>query len=101
MDLEYFKDHIFEELEDAKDYIKRAIEIKPMDATWSKTFVDMSANELMHATHLYNMFSQYVNDILAKAYPTMPTYASKIRDEVTEKYTECSAVVKSMHEMYK
>jgi len=30
MDLEYFKSHIKEELEGSKDYIKRAIEIKPM-----------------------------------------------------------------------
>ena len=101
MDLEYFKSHIKEELEGAKDYIKRAIEIKPMDASWSKLFVDMSAAELQHATNLYNMANQYANEILKGSYKTLPTYVSDLWNEISDMYMECSATIKMMHEMYK
>lgn len=101
MDLEYLKEHIEEELCGAKDYIKRAIEIKPMDATWSKTLVEMSANELTHATHLYNMANQYVNSIMKETYQELPDYISDTWEEIVDNYMECSAMVKHMHEMYK
>lgn len=101
MDLEYLKDHIEEELEGSKDYIKRAIEIKPMDATWSKTLVEMSANELSHATNLYNMANQYVNSIMKETYQTLPDYISDTWTNIVDTYSECSAIIKHMHEMYK
>lgn len=100
MDLEYFKCHIKDELEGAKDYIKRAIEIKPMDVSWAKLFVDMSATELQHATNLYNMFLDYC-DILEKSYSEMPKYVKTYKDEITDMYTECTATVKMMHDMFK
>ena len=100
MDLEYFKENICEELEGSKDYIIRAIEIKPMQATWSKMLVEMSAQELMHATNLNNMFNEYCK-ILTDSYPEMPDYVRKIRDEVAEMYATKSAQIKMMHESYK
>lgn len=100
MDIEYFKEHIHEELCGAKDYIIRAIEIKPMRITWSKQLVEMSANELMHATNLFNMFNEYYAT-LTSSYTQMPEYLVKAREEITEMYTECSTTVKIMHEMYK
>lgn len=100
MDLDYFKSHIKEELEGAKDYIKRAIEIKPMDPNWAKMFVEMSTAELNHANYLYTMFIQYV-DILDKSFPNTPDYIFECKNKVTDIYTEMSAKVKMMHEMYK
>ena len=99
MDLVYLKDHITEELNDSKDYIKRAIEIRPMNANWGKILFDMSAQELTHASYFYNMFNEYCV-ILSKNYVEMPDYISKIRDEVVDMYTECSVKIKAMHEMY-
>lgn len=101
MDLEYLKCHIKEELKGSKDYIKRAIEIKPMDAAWSKTLVEMSANELTHATHLYNMANQYVNTIMKGTYQELPDYVSDMWQDIVDNYTECSALIKHMHEMIK
>lgn len=99
MDAEYFKNQINEELCGAKDYIKKAIELKPMNITWSKMLVDMSAAELNHATNLYKMFNEYY-DIMAKKYSEVPEYIEEIRDEVIDCYAEKSAIVKAMHEMY-
>ncbi len=99
MDLVYLRDHIKEELDGAKDYVKRAIEIKPMEAAWGKMMLDMSAQELNHAAFLYNMFNEYCA-IMAKSYTEIPPYVQTMRDEVVEMYTECTAKIKSMHEMY-
>lgn len=99
MDLNYFKDHICEELDGARDYTVHAIEIKPMYASWGKNLIDMSAQELVHAGHLYNMFLEYCTKI-GGGYVQMPEYVTKVKDEVTEKYTRCSAEVKMLHEMF-
>ena len=77
MDIEYFVSHIEEELEGAKDYIKRAIEIKPMQAEWAKHLVEMSAQELSHATHLFNMFNEYYQ-ILSQTYKEMQQMSAKM-----------------------
>ena len=63
MDAYYFKEHIEEEIEGSIEYIKRAIEIKPMSQSWSKMFVDMSSAELEHAKNLHKMFEEYYQKI--------------------------------------
>lgn len=100
MDIEYFVSHIEEELEGAKDYIKRAIEIKPMQAEWAKHLVEMSAQELSHAMHLFNMFNEYYQ-ILSQTYKEIPTYIDEAHDQIVDRYTECAAVIKLMHGMFK
>lgn len=99
MNIDYFKEKIEEELEDSKDYIKRAIEIKAMSPAWAKTLYNMSADELTHATNLYKMFSEYIAKLSA-SYKELPTYIDDANYDVTEMFTECSAKIKSMHEMY-
>ena len=99
MDAEYFKNQICDELCGAKDYIKKAIELKPMNATWSKTLMEMSAAELSHATNLYKMFIEYY-DIMAKKYEEVPDYLQDIRSDIIDCYAEKSALVKTLHEMY-
>lgn len=99
MDLEYFKSHIMEELEGAKDYIIRAMELKPMNASWAKNLCEMSAQELSHASLLFNMFNEYCATLAAN-YSELPDYVRDIRDEITPKFMECSANIKHMHEQY-
>lgn len=99
MDLEYFKEHIKEELEGAEDYIKRAIEIRAMDSTWAKTLVEMSANELQHASYLFKMFEEYYT-IMQKEFKEVPKYVQELRSCIADMYAEKSAMVKLMHEMY-
>ena len=99
MDAKYFKEQISDELEGAKCYIKKAIELKPMAPEWSKMLVEMSAAELKHAEYLHKMFGEYYKKI-SEAYTTVPSYIADIREEITEMYTECTVQIRAMHEMY-
>ena len=99
MDLEYFRDKICDELCGAKDYAKRAIEIKAMNSSWGKMLLEMSAAELSHATNLYRMFEEYYQ-IIQKHYTVVPEYVDDIRDEIVETYTEEYTKVKTIHDMY-
>ena len=85
MNQAYLKEHVREELEGAKDYIMRAIEIKAMDPSWGKM--------------LYNMSVEYFNKV-SSAYKEPPKYLEDCMNEITEMYTECFATIKKMHEMY-
>ena len=100
MNAEYFEEHIYEELNGACDYIKKAIELKAMDPAMSKIFADMSAAELNHATQLHKMFGEYYAKVVG-TYKEEPEYLVKIKDEIEEVFPEKSAKILLMHEMYK
>ena len=100
MNVWYFDKQIPDELHGAKDYIKRAIEIRPMHSAWAKELVDMSANELEHATNLYKMYQEYYAK-MAEAYPQMPDYIEESYKKISEEFTKCSAEIKYLHEMFK
>lgn len=100
MNAEYFEEHIYEELNGACDYIKKAIELKAMDPAMSKTLADMSAAELSHATQLHKMFGEYYAKV-SGPYKETPAYLVKIKDEIEEVFPEKSAKILLMHEMYK
>ena len=97
MDLEYFKEHIAEELSGAKDYIIRAIELKPMNIAWTKKLIEMSAAELGHAEALHNMFNEYYKTLSAN-YSKVPEYVDEIKADIAEMYAKCYAEIKLMHE---
>ena len=99
MDLQYFKDRIEDELCGSKEYVKRAIEIKPMSPAWGKTLLAMSATELEHAKSLYGMFQEYYKKI-TETYETIPKYVAKGKKRIDEMFVECSAKIKYMHSMY-
>lgn len=100
MNIWYFKEKIPDELEGAKDYIKRAIEIRAMHAPWAKQLVDMSEKELEHATTLYKMFQEYYAKLDAE-FKELPDYVKDARTMLDEKYTKCSAEIKNLHEIYR
>lgn len=100
MNIWYFKEKIPDELEGAKDYIKRAIEIRAMHAPWAKQLVDMSEKELEHATTLYKMFQEYYAKLDAE-FKELPDYIKEARTMLDEKYTKCSAEIKNLHEIYR
>ena len=99
MDEKYFKDQICDELEGAKCYIKKAIELKPMAPAWSKMLVDMSSAELKHAEYLNKMFGEYYQK-LTEAYKVVPKYITDTREEIIDMYTEEVAKIRAMHEMF-
>ena len=100
MDLEYLYNHISEELEGSKEYIKIAIELKPMTEAWSKKFYTMSMEEHAHAANFYAMFNEYCSK-LSESFVEMPEYVADMRKDIVDKYIECTAKIKSMWEIYK
>lgn len=100
MSLDFFYEHIEEELCSAKEYITLAIEKRSTRPEWSKTLVSMSSDELTHATDFYKMFETYYADC-TKAYSTnIPEYLEKKAHEITECYAHKASKVKYLHEMY-
>ena len=99
MDIYYFKDQICDELDGAKCYAKNAIEIKAMNTEWAKMFLEMSMAELDHASKLWKMSEQYYK-IISDNYKTIPDYIEEVHKEIVNEYTEKSARIRYMHEMY-
>ena len=99
MNANWFKEHICEELDGAEEYIMLAIEIKPMNADWSKELVSMSAAELDHAGRLWKMFDQYYK-IVGGAYKVIPDYIEDDYRCIESKYDKRVTEIKRMHEMY-
>jgi len=97
--LEYFKELLWDELHGAKEYIKLALEFKATYPEWAKMFLDMSATELNHATNIYKMAEQSYKETITP-YKEVPKNLWDTWDEMNTKYSECSAKVRYMHEMY-
>lgn len=95
----YLKEHLCDELDGAKEYIQRAIEIKAMDQTWGKMLYEMSVQELSHASNFYKMIQEYYNKVTS-VYREPPEYMEECMDEATEMYTTKYADVKRMQDLY-
>ena len=100
MTLEYFHDRICDELSGAEDYIKFAMEVRAMDPSFGKQFVEMSAAELDHASKLYKMFEQYYQKATA-TFSEIPAYMSDMQKCITDKYMDSYPKIIAMHDAYK
>lgn len=100
MDLEYLRDRIHEELNDACAYAKMGIELKAMSTDWSKSFMNMSAEELKHANEIYRLYGDYLNR-LNGSYENKPKYVEEIDKDVREFYPEMVLKVKALHDIYR
>ena len=68
MDIYYLKEHMFDELNGAKEYYKQALDFKGINQTWSKQFYDMANMEMAHAKTLYGMFMEHYKEISSDYY---------------------------------
>ena len=97
--LEYFKTLLCDELHGAEEYIKLALEFKATYPEWAKTFVNMSATELEHATNIYKMAEMSYKET-ADAYSEPPEFLHEMWEYIVDKYTKKTAKVKYMHEAF-
>ena len=100
MDVEYLAHKVKDELKGSKEYIKIALELKPMADAWAKKFYMMSVDEYTHATNFYNLFNEYCSKI-AESVMDLPDYISELRKEIVDMYAECSVEIKGMQDLYK
>ena len=103
MTIAYFRHQICEELDGACNYIKKALEIKMVYPSWAKQYVEMSAQELAHATAQFKMAEEYFQSILTnyseEQRAAMP-WLDESKAEIVELYTEKYAKVKAMHDLF-
>ena len=99
MDCEYYKYHIQEELDGAKDYAKAALELKATNPSWSNTFLTMCTQELAHAKNFYDMFNEYYSNAV-KPYKEVPKYFRDMKEEIMDMYTECASKVKWIQDQF-
>ncbi|MBO7452567.1 MAG: hypothetical protein J6U54_19740 [Clostridiales bacterium] len=100
MDLEYFYNGICEEIDGAKEYIKKAIELKAMSSSMSKKLHDMSKDEQKHAEYLYDMAMAYYGKITEPYGSEVPKYILDLRDKITNLYAKEMVEVKILISMY-
>jgi len=81
MNPKYFKDKIYTELNEAQEYMKKAIDSIKSHPKWSFAFKIMSDERYDHAENLYKMFLELYlesND--------QETYLNSLRDAIVEMF---------------
>lgn len=63
MTLNYLEEQIKDELNGAKNYIEKAIEVKPTNYMWSRCFARMADMEADHAGNLMRMFEDMIRSM--------------------------------------
>lgn len=89
---EYLKDHIMEELEGAKDYMSKAIELKERYPAWGQKFYKMAEMEVEHANCMNKIF-------ISMDETDYPCHDSMYK-EILESYTKYMTEISAMKQMY-
>ena len=98
MDIYYLKEHMFEEIHDARDYLKQAMKCKEKGSEWGKTFYDMAAAELEHSRNFYKMFSEHYKKINTN--PDLEEYMEPFKDMAIAAYLKDAGEVRYMQDLY-
>ena len=61
MRIDFFKEKIHEELEDAKEYMLYANETKKSHPYWANKFMKLGCEEMAHANHLMSVLDEFNN----------------------------------------
>lgn len=95
MNPKYFKDKIYVELNEAQEYMKKAIDSIKSHPKWSYTFKVMSDERYSHAGQLYKMFlDSYLesND--------QETYLNSLRDAIVEMFASKTRSIEGYRATY-
>lgn len=101
IDLSYYNAQISDQLDGARNYIKRAIKLKAEHADWSSTYAKMSEAELGHAENLMTMFDQDLKLSEEDADDEVVQILQGFRATMSDMYVESVAKVKYMYEIYR
>ena len=90
---EYLRDHIMEELEGAKDYMTKALELKETYPAWAQKFCKMAEMETEHANCMNKMFASMGDT-------EDPCHDSMYKD-ILEAYTKYMTEISTMKKMFR
>lgn len=92
---EYLKNHIIEEIDDAIDYMTKAIEMKGKSNVAAVKFYKIAEMEVEHANCLTHMF----NSIDKPNEVTDAEYA-RMHKDIMEKYSSSMSKLESLKKLY-
>ena len=94
-----YVENIEEELNDAQEYIEKALWYKAKgDQNRYTKYKEMSAQELNHAMIIHDMAVQDI-DALDAVYPELPVKMVEKWNSAHERYVEKAAWIRQMHQM--
>lgn len=102
MDIHYYNSQIKDELDGAKAYICKAIDLKPEHEDWAKSYARMSEMELEHAKTLLTIFDddfkmEVENGDHGEDYKEL---AHGIKRLISDMYSEGLICVEKLHDKY-
>lgn len=93
-------DHIYEELDDAKEYALEAIEIKDINRSLGDTYIILAKEEMGHMNRLHDQVTGIITEYRnQKGEP--PEAMLKIYNWEHKKIMECAATVQVLINNYK
>lgn len=101
MDICYYDSRIKEQIDGAKDYIKRAIHCKEKHPEWASVYASMAEMELGHAENLVKIFNDDYKQETEKIEGDLPDVYPAVYNSVNDMYAECTAKIKYMFDIYK
>lgn len=95
MHLKYLKDQIYSELNDAVNYLKKAIDVFAEHPDWAKKFKEISDSRERTATELYTLFVQSCSEMKGQE-----TYISSIRDVIVANFSSSIRKIEDYEVIY-
>ena len=95
MNPKYFKDKIYTELNEAQEYMKKAIDSIKSHPKWSYIFKVMSDDMYSHAEQMYKMFL----DLYLES-NDQETYLNSLRDVIVEMFADKTRFIEGFRATY-
>ena len=96
MNVVYLHRMACEELDGAREYIMKAARIKEEDPSFAKTFANMSAEELGHASKLYDMAVDLIKDMKKNASEDALKILEDLHEVIADDFDERYSMVKNL-----
>ena len=99
-EIQILMDHIEEELDDACEYVKQALEYKESDPDMAGIFYKLSNEEMGHQDMLHKQVKEIIMDY-KRQYGEPPVAMEAVYNHLHERFLEKAAKVVNMQNMYK
>lgn len=93
--IKYLRDHIKEEINGAKDYYTKAVELKAQHPEWAMKFFKMGEMEIEHASCLTKMFNS-----IDKPNAMADAEYSESQKSIINDYATSMSVIENLKRLY-
>lgn len=101
MTINFFKEHLHEEVEGAKEFAMHANETRASHPQWSRKLMEVSQKKMQTAECLIKMLEEYnALDVKTREQGYNQGEYEQIYREVMDEYTQAEPQITSMKQMY-